>query len=116
MDASYSADYWNKLPADSQVLDRIPERSATIFGRISRSKAGIYEPLSQWEELIYHPLPAQIAASGYDYVYMDRVWWDNLTYAQQLAFLHPCIDIMDERKQDVSSDYRLLVNVSACKE
>jgi hypothetical protein len=115
LDASYAIDYWNTLPEADQVLDRIPERSVTIFGRISRASSGIYTPLPDWEALIADPNPTQIAAAGYHYVFMDRVWWDHLAPTQQAVFQQPCIDIIDERKQSGDTDYRLLVDVSACK-
>jgi len=115
LDARFSADYWNKLPDGTQVLDRIPERSVTVFGRISRAHSGIYDPLPTWEALIADPDPAQITASGYDYVYMDRIWWDSLTSTKQEIFLQPCVDIVDERKQNQGANYRLLVNVRNCK-
>ena len=115
IDASYAVDHWNKLPEGAQVLDRLPERSVTIFGRISRANSGIYDPLPEWEALIAHPDPIQIAAAGYDYIYMDKVWWENLTHAQRVNFEQPCIDVVDERKQNDGADYRLLINVSACK-
>jgi hypothetical protein len=115
LDASYAIDYWNKLPEGSQILDRVPERSVTIFGRITRTNSGIYVPLPEWEALIANPDPTQIAAAGYEYVYMDNVWWDTLTNAQRTNFLQPCIDVVDERKQNDDKDYRLLINVSACR-
>jgi hypothetical protein len=43
------------------------------------------------------------------------VWWDRLTPAQQAGFQQACIDILDERKQSAGTDYRLLVNVTACR-
>ena len=115
IDAGYSVDYWDKLPEGSQVLDRIPERSVTIFGNISRTNSGIYNPLPDWEALISNPIPTQIANAGYDYVYMDRVWWDSLTPTQQKKFQQQCIDIIDERKQNEGADYRLLITVTACR-
>lgn len=115
LDASFAADYWNKLPDGTQVLDRVPERSVTVFGRISRAHSGIYDPLPTWEALIADPNPAQIAASGYDYVYIDRVWWEGLTSTKQENFLQPCVDIVDERKQNQGANYRLLVNVRSCR-
>jgi hypothetical protein len=115
LDASFTKDYWNKLPEGTQVLDRVPERSVTIFGRISNTSSGIYDPLPEWEALIADPIPAKIVAAGYDYVYMDRKWWDQLSPNQKANFESPCIDIVDERKQDISSDYRLLVKISACR-
>ena len=115
IDASYAVDHWNKLPEGAQVLDRLPERSVTIFGRITRANSGIYNSLPEWEALIANPDPIQIAIAGYDYIYMDKVWWENLTHAQRVNFEQPCIDVVDERKQNDGADYRLLINVSACK-
>jgi hypothetical protein len=115
LDASYSADYWNKLPVNAQVLDRIAERSVTLFGRITRANSGIYEPLPEWRALLANPIPSLIAAAGYDYVYMDKTWWDSLTPVQQSNFLQPCIDFIDERKEIVGINYSVLVDVSACK-
>ncbi len=115
LDGSYAVDYWNKLPSGTQVLDRIPERSVTLFGRILRANSGIYDPLPEYEALLADPDPTRIADAGFDYVYMDRIWWDLLTPAQQANFQQPCIDIVDEREQAGSGNYRLLVDVSACK-
>ena len=115
IDASFAVDYWNKLPEGTQILDRIPERSVTIFGRITRANSGIYSSLPEWEALIANPIPAQIATDGYQYVYMDKVWWEKLSDAQRENFYQPCIDIVDERKQNTNQDYRLLIEVSACR-
>ena len=115
LDGSYAVDYWDKLPEGTQVLDRVPERSVAIFGRITRANSGIYDPLPEWEALIANPDPTQIAAAGYEYVYMDKVWWENLTHSQRENFEQSCIDIVDERRQNDGTDYRLLVNVSACR-
>jgi len=115
LDANFTADYWDKLPPGSQVLDRIAERSVTVFGRISRASSGIYEPLPDWQALVANPEPGKVAAAGYDYIYMDRTWWEGLTAAQQSGFKQPCIDIIDSREQDNKTNYRLLVDVSACR-
>ena len=115
LDAGYAVDYWNKLPDGAQVLDRVPERSVTIFGHISRASSGIYEPLPDWQALIDDPNPKLIADAGYDYVYMDQIWWEGLTQAQQEYYQLPCVDIIDQREQDNKKDFRLLINVSACK-
>lgn len=115
LDAGYAVDYWNKLPASAQVLDRVPERAVTIFGHISRASSGIYDPLPDWQALINDPNPSRIASGGYDYIYMDRIWWEGLTTAQQEYFQQPCVGIMDQREQENKKDFRLLIDVSACK-
>jgi hypothetical protein len=115
LDASYAVDYWDKFPEDSQVLDRIPERSVVIFGRISRANSGIYYHLPAWEALIENPVPINIASAGFDYIYMDKGWWESLTPGQQAKFQQRCMDIVDERKQTSGTDYRLLISVKACR-
>jgi hypothetical protein len=115
LDAGYAVDYWNKLPASAQVLDRVPERAVTIFGRISRSSSGIYDLLPDWKALIDDPNPSRIAAAGYDYVYMDGIWWDGLNTIQQEYYQQPCVDVLDQREQKNKNDFRLLIDVSACK-
>ncbi len=114
LDARFAVDYWNKLPSGTQVLDRVPERSVTIFGQITRASAGIYEPLPEWQALIADPNPSRIASAGYDFVYMDQTWWDGLTRSQQEYYQLPCVDIVDQREQDDKKDFRLLIDVSAC--
>ncbi len=116
LDARYAVDYWNKLPYGTQVLDRVPERSVAIFGHISRASSGIYEPLPEWQALIADPNPSHVASAGYDYVYIDQTWWDGLTRSQQEYFQQPCVDILDQREQDDKKDFRLLIDISACKQ
>ena len=111
----FAVDYWNRLPSGTQVLDRVPERSVTIFGQITRASAGIYEPLPEWQALIADPNPGRIASAGYDYVYMDQTWWDGLTQSQHEYYQQPCVDILDQREQDDKKEFRMLIDVSACK-
>lgn len=115
LDAGYAVDYWNKLPPGTQVLDRIPERSVAIFGRISRSNSGIYDPLPEWQALVAAPDPRLAAAEGYNYIYMDNIWWQSLSPSQRANFQQPCTDIISEREQDQGTNYRILIDINACK-
>ncbi len=115
LDARYAVDYWNKFPQGTQILDRVAERSVTLFGRITRASSGIYEPLPDWKALISDPEPHRVAAAGYDYIYMDNFWWRDLTAAQQDYFHQPCIDIKDQREQDNGVTFRFFVDVRGCR-
>ena len=96
------------------VMDRLL-KVGDIVALLRISVASVYR-LAESGELPHYKVPgAGLQHAGYGYVYMDRVWWDSLTLTQQLNFLQPCIDIIDERKQSVPPDYRLLVDVSVCK-
>jgi hypothetical protein len=107
--------YWDKLPEDAQVLDSIPERAVTLFGRAVRSSTGLYDPLPSWKSIIADPDPSAISAAAYNYVYFDRPWWDGLTSAQQAAYQQPCVKTLDERQQDNHQNFRILFDVSACQ-
>ncbi len=115
LDAGFLKSYWDKLPEDAQVLDSLPERAVTLFGRAVRSSSGLYDPLASWQSVIADPDPAAISAAGYDYVYFDRPWWDGLTSAQRAAYQQPCVEILDKRQQDNHQNFRILFDVSACQ-
>ena len=115
LDAGFTRSYWNQLPEGAQVLDHVPGRAVTIFGDAAKTSSSIYDPLPEWQALIADPNPKNVAAAGYDYVYMDRQWWDALTPTQQAYFRQPCVDILDERTQDEGQNIRLLIDVRACK-
>ncbi len=72
LDAQMSQDYWNKLPPGAQVLDRSAARGVTVSGRASRAFVDIYTPYPDWEQLVSNPIPEQVVAAGYDFVYFDR--------------------------------------------
>ncbi len=78
LDARVEADYWNRLEPDALIFDSSSSRSATIFGRKSDSGITWYESKPEWEALIKAPDPAALRAAGYDYVYLDRKYWEKL--------------------------------------
>jgi hypothetical protein len=114
LDARVSNEYWNSLPADAQVIDRVPERTVALFGRITRASAGIYIPLPEWEAAIADPDPARLVKSGYGYVYFDARWWNSLALEQQLRFQQPCVDVLGEWRSSDDLDYRVLMDLRAC--
>lgn len=113
VDTYTSKEYWNELPADTQVFDSVPHRAVTLFGNSSRAYDTIYEPMPEWEALVADPSPEGLANAGYDYIYIDRTYWQTLSTEQKMSFQHPCVDVMLEEHQ-LDGDYRILMNVSAC--
>jgi hypothetical protein len=114
LDATASDKYWNALPAQAQIIDRVPERGVTLFGRITRSSAAIYEPLPEWEAAITDPDPLRLVEAGYGWVYFDKLWWSSLTQEQQLRFVQPCVDVLDEWSSSDEMDYRVLMDLRGC--
>ncbi|MCU0486941.1 MAG: hypothetical protein MUC85_12625, partial [Anaerolineales bacterium] len=114
LDATASDKHWNAFPAEAQIIDRVPERSVTLFGRISRASAGIYEPLPEWEAAIADPDPSRLCQAGYGWVYFDKLWWTSLTQEQQHRFEQPCVDVLDEWRSHDEQDYRVLMDLRGC--
>ena len=113
-DARVARLYWGRLEPHAQVLDSMPERAITVFGRASHSRPKIYEYYPDWQALIASPDPATIARTGYTYVYMDQAWWGKLTASQQEAFSQGCVNLVYEDTAS-GSTFRRLYDVRLCK-
>jgi hypothetical protein len=113
-DARFSQQYWNTMAAGDMVLDRIPERSVTIFGRSPRAYTWIYisSALPEWSALINNPDPVQVARAGYHYIYMDDAWWDKLSTQGKEFLQQPCVHLV---KAMGDKTWRQLLDVAACK-
>ncbi|MEJ2709541.1 MAG: hypothetical protein P8074_18160 [Anaerolineales bacterium] len=106
--------YWDRLPQDAQVLDSIPFRAVTLFGRPSRAHMSLYEPYPDWDQRIKSPDPVAVAQAGYGYVYMDRAWWKGIDIHIRQAFETGCSELIMQRK-DQFGDYRRLYDVRGCR-
>jgi hypothetical protein len=114
VDARFSQLYWNTMAPGDMVLDRIPERSVTIFGRSPRAYTWIYisSALPEWSALINNPDPVKVARAGYRYIYMDNVWWDKLSTQGKKFLQQPCVHLVKELGDNTWSR---LLDVEACK-
>ncbi len=116
IDIPMSQKYWNQLEPTAQVLDWVPERAVTLFGRISKVRSDIYVSLPAWQQLMTDPTPQNAVQGGFSYVYMDEQWWERLSPAQRAAYQQPCVKLVDESKYKKSgNEFRRLYNIQACK-
>ncbi len=113
-ESNFARQYWNRLEPQAQILDWKPERAVLLFGRASFAGEDVYQHAPQWKALVNAPDPARVAASGYSYVYMDELWWQELTPALQSAYDQPCVHIVDQMKF-TGNEFRKLYNVEACR-
>jgi hypothetical protein len=114
-DARMSSLGWNQIKSGSWVLDRIPYRAVTIYGRSSRSSRPDFSAYPEWGTLIENPDPGSVAAAGYGYIYMDNTWWNALTPEQQGSLNQNCVKIVQEMRDENSDNWRHLLDVSGCK-
>ena len=115
LDLAFTRSYWNALTPGAQVLDSVPVRAVTVFGRVSTAGADQYTTLPEWRALVADPRPQKVRASGYSYIYLDSNWWNSMKPAQQQALQQPCVSLVKEIKAADSDDFRRLLEVKACK-
>lgn len=115
LDTHFSSRYWNQLEPGAQILDSIPYRAVTVFGRETFAHQSIYEPLPAWEALVDDPRVDEVAAAGFQYVYMDAEWWNLISEDARLTYDEACVRKVDRRVQPNGNDFRVLFDVSGCR-
>lgn len=114
LDAKVQDRYWNVLGENAMVFDREPSRSATIFARASKSKLTWYEFTPEYKELLLNPQPEKIRQQGYEYVYLSKSDWDELSVENQERFRDACVKKIFETSNS-AGDFRQLLDISACQ-
>lgn len=108
--------YWNRLPKDAIVLDQVPSRTVTIFGRATLAGSDIYAPLPEWQALTANLDPIAAAKLGYTHIYIDKTWWLGLTPEQVDSFTdQSCVHLLDKFEQ-ADGQYSLLYDIHECAE
>jgi hypothetical protein len=114
-DAVMARDFWNKLRPGAQVFEPSLYRPVTLFGRGSgHAFKDPYNAYPEWERLEANPDPRLIAAAGYDYIYMDKAWYQSTTPQQKDALRQGCVKRIAQVTTD-DKDYRWLLDIHACR-
>ena len=114
-DAKMSRTYWNRLQPNAQVLDTIPYRAITLFGRAGgKAYRDTFEPFPDYSALKQDLNPATLANAGYAYFYMDKETWQSLNPDQKQAFQDACVQRLAEQTTP-DKDFRWLLDIQACK-
>ncbi len=112
-DARMSRQIWDTLPDDALILDRTPPRGVTVTGRLTRSSVTTYQTLPEWDDLIADLSPQRAAAQGFDFIYMDGNWWNDLNAARD-KFMANCV-IMDLPENPFAGNTRWLIDIRGCR-
>ena len=114
IDAAMTRDLWNVLPEGSLILDSDAWRAVTVTGRLTRSAADSYTTLESWEKLRSDPNVYEVKSHGFDFVYVDRYWWDSMPQDARRSFSAPCVELVDERSDNGANGARWLYDLSRC--
>jgi len=115
LDAQMMQRHWNNLEADALIFDRISYRAPTVFGRFTDSNITWYRSKPEWEKLTETPDPYAIRAAGFDYIYMDDKYWDQIGAKGQKLFEDSCIKVFDEVRAKRTDEFRRLLDIRSCQ-
>ena len=105
--------YWDKLAPGALVFDPVPSRAPTVFGRATNSSLTWFEEKPAWKQLAAAPDPVKIKAAGFDYIYLDNLYWGNLDFASRDLLNGPCVKVIQEYENSMHETRRLL-DLRAC--
>jgi hypothetical protein len=105
--------YWDKLEPGALVFDPTPSRAPTVFGRATNSSLTWFDEKPAWKQLAAAPDPVKIKAAGFDYIYLDNLYWGNLDFASRDLLNGPCVKVIQEYENSMHETRRLL-DVRAC--
>jgi hypothetical protein len=107
--------HWDKLEEGSMVFDSVPSRSPTLFARVSDSHPTWYQAKPEWHALRKEPWLDELVAAGYDYLYMDELYWDGLPQVVQESLQDECVLLLDENIAKREPRFRRLYDLRGCK-
>jgi hypothetical protein len=115
LDARAAQDYWNKLEVGAMVFDPNPTRAPVVFGRVNNSSVDYYDRKPEWLSLYAHPDPVDLFSAGYQYAYIDREYWEELSPETRELLEEPCIIRVATYEQEFPRDFRWLLDLHQCK-
>jgi len=119
MDSRISQAYWDRLTPQIMVFDPIGFRSQTLFGRLSIDAIDGFHK-SQFVPYVAAPDPTKLHKLGFDYIYIDKRYWDHLSSAYQQGLYSSCTQVMKRLEKyngatGELSDFRVLIGIANCK-
>jgi hypothetical protein len=115
LDAKMQAQYWNRLEDDALVFDPISVRAPTVFGRYTDAGITWYASKPEFDRLVEAPDPASLRAGGFDYVYLDSNYWDQIGPVYQKLLSADCVKVVDEVKAKRTPEFRRLLDIRTCE-
>lgn len=113
-DSRILSDTWNNLEDYGAVIDRIPWRASMMTGLPTRSSVSGLERLESWESLIANPTIESLAASGFRYVFVDEVWWNEMPATSREELSQPCVVVVSEHDKPSHKSIRRLLDIQNC--
>lgn len=114
LDARMARAYWNQLEPDALIFDPTAYRAPALFGRATDAYLTWYLPKPEWTALRASPRPSDLSAAGFQYVYLDNLYWNEIGPQFQQEFAVPCVKMLQEW-DDPQGNFRRLFDIRACR-
>ena len=114
LDVRMARAQWNRLEPGALVFDPTPYRAPAVFGRHTDSGFTWYQSKPEWEALYQNPEPARLRAAGFDYLYLDDRYWNEIDPRLQPALTGGCARIVEEF-DDRQGGFRRLLDLRDCE-
>jgi hypothetical protein len=106
--------HWNTLKPGALVFDPTHPRAVTVFGRFTRASINYGPPTAEWSALAKNPVPQNLLAAGFEYVYYDAKYGKKY----EAILLQPCVEKLDYTEETTPggdlSDSRTLLWIGKC--
>jgi hypothetical protein len=105
---------WDRLEDDSLVVDSSSWRAVAVTGRLTRSARDSSTLLGTWEALVDDPFVDRLVRAGFDYAYVDRSWWNNMSEEERQSFRAACVREVAAVHDNGANGDRWLYDLRAC--
>jgi len=114
LDSVMYKEKWDRLEEDALIFDPNPYQAVTVFGRYTDSSSRWLVHKPEWEELVDRPDPYAIRQAGFDYMYLDDNYWDELSPQNKALISDECVVIANEVVSESGQRFRRLLDIRGC--
>jgi hypothetical protein len=114
-DARISSAVWGELNDDGWIYDPASQswRAAILSGQATLIKSDIFTE-EDWLRLKTDPKISDFLDNGFEYIYIDENWWNDLQQQSQEELNSPCVEEVAEVENVESDIFRKLIRISTC--
>ncbi|MGD8632157.1 MAG: hypothetical protein PVF85_01210 [Anaerolineales bacterium] len=116
LDVHMTRQVWDELPQDALIMSSHEWLVVPVTGRLTRTFADNTTPLDEWLRQLEDPDPRKLENAGFDYVYVDEAWWQEMPADIQDSYSKECGQLVAEVEDTSKLHFRRLFDISHCSE
>jgi hypothetical protein len=120
LDSKVAGQIWDRLAPGSEIFDPQTWRATMVTGRLTRVVASAmsfdYEHSPEWEALKAGPSVESLVDGGYQYVYVDEAWWNEIPAASRASLSSSCVQVVMEKSEGSQETFRRILDLDRCRQ